>query len=207
MPTVGSGSLFRIKLFGEIHGQQTLNVFWYYRAISPDTHDAVDVVAAFENGVAAHWEALVSSAWDGTLVECDELTSLSNFFTSATNIGPGTASGESLGPFVCFDIRLLRTTKETRSGRKRIAGVTENQQNAGVLESGTLTTLNLLAEDFDDALAVDLENIDPVIVRQTRDPDTGELEPVTSWIYNLVADAEGQTNTTTQGTRKYNRGN
>lgn len=206
MPVVGTNSLFELKLFGDILGNATLNRFFYFLPQPPDTVEAVDVVFEFETKLAAIWEAAVSVDWDGTRVTCDEVTSIQNFFDSTTNIGPGTGVGVNMPPYVSASIRLFRTTKETRSGWKRIGGILEEQQQNGALEVASLAAFNTLADGFADTLPSVGGSITPAIVRVTLDPATGDPNPADEWVYNLVASAAANSNLSTQNTRKFGRG-
>ncbi len=202
MPEVDAGFLYEVTVTGSIGGIITKNVFWYF--LTTIQKNAEDVLASFKAKVETDWEALVSLNWSGTLIEVDEVTSDSNFFEESVAI-VGEITGDSLPPFNAFSITLSRTTKETRSGRKRLAGVAESQQSSGTLGASTLTLLDTLKTAFTDTLTVDGGGVGPVIVRKTFvDPPTvpPTLNPPEDWIYNPINDGVASNKVTTQNSRK-----
>jgi len=205
MPAVGSGSLFEIRLYSSFLGVACQNVFWYYGDFVPDTVFAVNVEGAFENEVAASWEASVSASWDSVRVTCDEVTSNQNFFDAGSNIGPGTQAGETLSPQACFGIRLLRSTKDTRSGWKRLVGVIETAQVNGKITSAQDALLDTLGQDFRTDLVVGAETVSPVIVRKVYLGDPPVLQDPIFWIYNEIASHVVLEDITTQNSRKFAR--
>lgn len=202
MPLVASGFLYEVIVTGLIGGVTTKNVFWYFT--TGPQKDAQDVLDAFVLKVEIPWEAIASVNWDGTLVEVDEVTSVSNFVEEGVAID-GIVGGESLPGFNAFSITLSRSTKETRSGRKRIAGVAESQQSSGNLLVGIITDLDDLKDAFVDNLTVDGSSVGPVIIRKTFvDPPTvpPTLEEPSEWIYNPINGGVSSPAVTTQNSRK-----
>lgn len=203
MPAVGGGSLFKIVVHSSFLGVPGQNRFYYVSFEQPSTISIANVVAAFENKVAADWEFLVHEGWDTTKIVAEELTSLANFFEGSSNIGPGTETGDAMPPFVTFKIRLNRATKETRSGWKRLAGVDESRVGSGILIANALAEAQALADDFADDLTPTGGTLVPCIVRETYTGDPPVLNPVSQWIYNLVSSATAKDDVGSQNTRKY----
>lgn len=203
MPIVGSSSLFIVKVQSTFLGETMLNRFWYQAGVAPGTISVASLVTEFETQVSSTWADAVSTAWDGDRISIDEVTSLENFIDTVCTIGPGLRTGESMGPFMAMAIRLFRSTKETRSGWKRIAGVVELDQENGALTPAHLVILNALAADFKTVLTVDTNGVFPVIVRKTYSGTPPELEEPSNWIYNVISQAAGLSNLTTQNTRKF----
>jgi hypothetical protein len=111
-----------------------------------------------------------------------------------------------LANYQAAGIRLLRTTKETRSGWKRYAAGNEAVIDGNGWTAPFLVILDNLAAVLNDFLTIGVDQLDPVIVRQTRDPVTGDLLPPAQWIYNIIASVEVKQFVTTQNTRKLGRG-
>lgn len=206
MPSVSTNSLYSLKYFSSYLGVSCQNQFWYLTLNPPDTISAQSVVAAFESLVATNWEAAVSDEWTGVRVVCDEVTSNQNFFDSTTNIGPGTQTGDALAPQSCAGIRMLRVTKDTRSGWKRVVGLVESQVADGKLTAGAITAFNLLGTGFITNLVISTEIVAPVIVRKTYTGDPPILNPPSQWIYNDVASRITIPDVTSQNSRKFARG-
>jgi hypothetical protein len=200
--------LFEIKVFGSIFGVTTLNRFWYHLNQVPNTMAAADLADAFDTHVRTQWAALVSDDWTADVIEVDEVTSETNFATKATGLFGGTKSGTTnMPPYEVFVIRLFRTSKETRSGWKRICGVSEEDQSGGQLETAVQTELANLAARFDSNFTLTGGTVNPVIVRKTYSlPPVEELQDPSLWIVNFISDAQGQVQLSTQNTRKFGRG-
>lgn len=203
MPAVGGGSLFKIVVHSRFLGVDGQNRFWYVSPEAPNTINIVNVVAAFENAVAATWEVVAHEGWDAFKIVAEEVTSIANFFEGSSNIGPGTEAGEAMPPFVTFTIRMNRTTKETRSGWKRLAGVTETTQVSGILLAARLAELQALADDFAQDLTPMGGTLVPCLVRQTFTGEPPVLNDPSDWIYNFVSSASALDRLGTQNTRKY----
>lgn len=202
MPEVGTGFLYEVTVTGDIGGVTTKNVFWYFT--TGPVKAAEDVATAFIAEVSANWKALVSLNWEGTLLDVDEVTSDSNFSSEAIAF-LGEQIGESLPGYDAFSIELSRSTKETRSGRKRLAGVPESAQSSGNLVASAITELTAVKDDFVTDLIVDAGSVPPVIVRKTFvEPPTvpPTLNPPEDWIYNPLAGGVASTKVTTQNSRK-----
>lgn len=109
----------------------------------------------------------------------------------------GVVASDVLPPFMAWAFIMNRSTAATRNGQKRIAGVPELWQNAGILQTGT-TQLNNFAAALRSPVGVtgstfgDITGI-PVIVRKANDG--------TPLVENPVADAAFR-RISTQNTRK-----
>lgn len=206
MPIVGSGSLFEVVDFQARGADQLLNRYWYYGSFSPDTVASGLVANAFESIFAAWLPPVQPDVISHPTITVDEVTSISNFLERLGAIPDGTLLPPELASYQCAGIRLLRTTKETRSGWKRIAAGNEDSIGGNNWGPSFQGELDNLAGVMNDALSVGGFFVDPVIIRKTVDPVTGDPEPPSDWIYNLVASAEAKTVVTTQNTRKVGRG-
>ena len=126
-----------------------------------------------------------------------------NYIPSVTLTG-GIASA-SMPTFNAFSIELLRVTRSTRNGSKRIGCIPEAWITGNILtNAGGITAVDLATValgqgwDFEDAFGVPLASFDPVI---TNKP-VGHAPPT---IVNPVNGAQYK-GLGTQGTRKLGRG-
>lgn len=204
MPIVSTLPLFQIKENQSYAGVEGfLNVYWYIQ-LTGVTALALDVANAFNAKFSVPRRATANTGWQSVLTEADQVNSLSNFAAIA-GYGAGTLSdGSQLAPqFVASSIRLLRTTKETRSGWKRYMGLTELAIQGATLAPAYLALMQTLAINVGGTLTVGLNTLFPVIVAKTYSPGPPrELNPPELWLYNLVSAAQAVDRTTTQNTRK-----
>jgi hypothetical protein len=205
MAVVGSNSLFELRVYSELLGVNIQNRFWYFAEEPPDTLLASAVVTAFETEVAANWEGSVSEDWNGVRITCDELTSDQNFFDGACGIGPGTQSGDNMPPQACAGLRLLRSTKATRSGWKRLSGLLESHNTDGKLSAQAQTDFGYVLADFLTDLTVGAYVAEPVLVRKTYTGDPPVLNAPTAWVYNSIGSGVVIDDITTQNSRKFVR--
>lgn len=206
MPSVGSGSLFEIKDIQSRGTDQFLNVYWYYIDIPPGTLAASAVATAWETIFSVWLPPVQPSTVLHDVIAVDEVTSGSNWIERPSVVPNGSLLGTPLASFVSASIKLLRATKDTRNGWKRIPAGDEDTASGNDWTAGMIANLDNLAAVMNDYLDLGANRPDPVIVRKTYNETTGELNPPTMWIYNLVASAEAKTQMTTQNTRKRGRG-
>lgn len=194
------GDVYRVLDYQSMFGSQMLNVYYYEQvaAFTPDINesesfiqdwftDMQPAILEVQNDIVTHPVLTISS-----------LASFTDFW-STTNGGSGQVSGDCLPPFVAWAIRLNRVSRVVRNGQKRFAGVSESQQENGIVISGTPTTnLTLLAEKL--ATIIDHGGVPtwkPIIAR------IGPGDSVTA-----QSDVAGATfvGISSQATRKYGRG-
>jgi hypothetical protein len=92
-----------------------------------------------------------------------------------------------------------------RNGQKRIAGLQENYQSDGFLESGILGTVATAVSGMDNVLTESIRNYYPVVVRDRPtklDPDIDPYDTST-WRYTFVSGVVVKNAITTQNSRKY----
>lgn len=202
MPEVINNSLFEVKLFADYSGQTCLSRFWYLQSVAPETTLASEVATNFEAHIQAELRAVTNSLYIPQVIEVIEQTSLVNFVNRASAIGPGILAGSPVASFVAQSIRLFRTTRETRSGWKRLPGLVEEQVNGQSIAPAHVTALQALADKFDGGITVTTGTLLPCLIRKKIDVVTGELTIASLWTYNLISDAQAVSRLTTQNTRK-----
>lgn len=198
------GDILRLTSCANLFDQRVCNVFYYTVSVWTGNTSIPDAVTSlfdflFDGALSALTDELV---WD-EVVYNNLLQPAEDQFVSLSKAGTDTTFA-ALSPFDAASIRLFGANALTRSGYKRIAGITEGTvANGGVIESGVATTLQGLADrmasTFDDSGGTDVEFL-PVIVGRTPagQPDLSRVNPVQS--------ASLQPNKTTQNTRKRGRG-
>lgn len=206
MPVVSNGSLFKIVDNQMIGSDVIINRYWYFLNAIPNSVSASDIADLWEAIFSAWLPPAQVTALTHTTIEVDEVTSVSNFFTRASTLGAGTRVGPVLPYYVAARIRLFRTTKETRSGWKRIGVATETDLETNGWSPTYKAVLDSLAAVMNDPLITTAGNAEPCIVRITKDPATGAPFAPSLWVYNLVESAGASSFNTTQNTRKTGRG-
>jgi hypothetical protein len=194
MATVGD--VIRITTKGLLQGQEVLNVFFYN--INIDDTGGVDLA---ELGVqwGVDFDTEVVSALSTQLqyqnIILENLTDGFEFFEGTYN-ATGDATGQSLPVHDSLSVKLLRSSKLTRNGRKSFAGLTEDQQSSGNVALSALVISDIetfLGQPFtyvdpvDNSLQAILQ---PVIVGRTLDAngvyqlDLSRLNPITGATVN-----------------------
>lgn len=186
--------------------QQTARNIYYYRiaaAIGSMTGD--EIAEAFFS-----WnDTVVMPALSTTVtldsVQVDNVSDGLSFGEFSATGYNGSQAGEAMGPFVAYGFTLLRTDKSTRNGFKRYAGVVEQAQSNGAIQSSWTgySALKTIESQLSAQLALvgasGQLDIDPVIYG-----DVTPTRPTPVWQY--VSGAVLQPRITTQNSRKVGRG-
>jgi len=204
MPLVGTNPLFKITEFQTYIGQPCINTFWY-RTANANVVVASAISAAFQTAVSVARRAISNTFWSSDSLEVEQVNSLSNF-GEFTSYGAGTyttGSTEAVAQFIAAPLRLLRTTKETRSGWKRLAGLSEGQLAGETLTVAMLALMQTYADLLEAPLSAGGETHFPVIVRIVKTGVPPEPVDPTLWIYNPVSAVVPVDRVTTQNSRKF----
>lgn len=204
---INPNQIIQITAKGRYLDQDIANVF-HYRVESIDAGSADDTLFLQE------WLALFVAQFSLLLVtdysfvgaSLDNLTdgiSFADVGTSAT----GTLVGDPMPSSVCYAFKLSRSTKITRNGSKRFAGVSENNVSGNV-HTFTGVVKDDLEAFLGSALVVDANPdgtvndvvLSPIIIGRTLNAD-GVYELDLSKI-NLVNGAVMNPLVTTQNSRK-----
>lgn len=168
------GDYYRLIDYQTIQGQQIVNLYDYQQtAIYTPTgfNEADDLITAFNNQTLAVIITLQSEQVAHTLLVCGAFGSFTDFSSQVPDSTPGEVSGGCLPSFAAWGFKLQRTTRETRHGSKRIAGVAEAWQQNGVADSPAATALAQVELALGTPLTVDDTDIfTPVILH--LDPET-----------------------------------
>ena len=191
---VVSAGLYKIILEQAYSGQVVLNTFFYLNSLGSD--DEQDKAAdAFDITILPILKTIQATSLAYSEIRAINVTGdLADFVLTPTTTA-GTLAGDPVNTFTAAAIRLNRTTKETRNGQKRFAGMVEAQMNNQAWEAPYVTLLGTLAT----ALVADITTVggifEAVIARQ--DPITP-----TNWNANPVASATVNSFVSSQVSRK-----
>lgn len=196
----------QIKVFGELQGQEVLNVFHYQLFLDANPSVALSDVAVswgvfFDQFVMS----LLSTTFTTSRVVIDNLSAPLEFY-EGTFVATGDATGDCMPAHDTFSVKLIRQSKLTRNGRKSFSGVSENTANNGVitLPAQTVTELeNFCGQPLE---FLNPENgdapyfLNPVIIGRTLNAQ-GIYELDLNRV-NLVVGAQLNPRVRTQNTRK-----
>lgn len=114
------------------------NVFHYRVSTLTGVVEYEEVASRFRAAVTSTYIPLAATNHKTTGQRIDNLTNgLDMFVTEYTELG--TAAGEAAPPFTAWSAKLIRQTKLTRDGYKRLAGIVESSMQDGVLTSAAVT--------------------------------------------------------------------
>lgn len=204
MPLVGSNwRIYTVKLGYSVPPAQCLSV-WNYRVTVVGQPTAQTVATNFENEIVDSLAPLVRDNVNFHTIEVVDENDVTNFGTFAINVN-GTGSGiQAAPPNLCWSLRLLRSSRDMRSGWKRISGLDESYFQGFNLESTYLASLEAAVPDLIQDLNIELLQLQLVILRNrptVSDPDI-DPEDVTTWRYTDVLSAQVPDRVTTQNSRK-----
>ncbi len=195
---VVTAGLYKIILEQSYSAQTVLNTFWYLNSLGSD--DEQDKAAqAFDEDVLAVLAAVQHTTLVYNSIRAINVTGdLADFVLTPTT-SSGSNAGTAVNTFTAAGIRLNRTTKETRNGQKRFAGMVEEEMSNQSWTAAYITTLETLAT----ALVADISTVggifEAVIARQ-------DLVTPTNWFANPVASATVNDFVTSQVSRKRGQG-
>lgn len=137
------GDFYLLYDLQTIQGQDITNVYTFQQVLtySPVGINHADDLA---NQFIADWipiiAALQSEQVNHTLVSCGAVGSFTDFSAVVSDVA-GAVSGGCLPSFAAWGFKLQRTTRETRHGSKRLAGVAEAWQQNGVADTPAATAI------------------------------------------------------------------
>lgn len=158
--------IIQIRDCQSLFGDQLCNIFYYVVKIWTGNATMRNILEAFEAQVITPVSGMQTASLLHNALRGDDLTDGITFFETDPNIAGSFAVGDTLPSLVALAMRLNRTTKITRPGQKRFAGLSE-----AVVEINKFitTTAELIAAQA--AVASDL-------VVNAPFPDDGLLTPI-----------------------------
>lgn len=205
MPVVGTSPVFEIIHRQLMHGQAIVNVYYYALQAGELSDNIPNLLQGFADNVVAQVEAVQSEDVLHIELEAKRLNDLDEF--GVLDLTPITGDITASAPLPIFNagsIKLLRSTKITKSGSKRIAGIVEAHVDDDVINATGETAWLALAAELGSSYSEGGQTFYPVIVGgKTLD---GVPVGEGSWIYNFVSGGQLNYNVTTQNSRKIGRG-
>lgn len=198
------GDVLRLTDRQTLLGQQVLNVY-FFRVTSItglasnylevfctwfDEH-VVDPVTATQHQELAHVELYAENISNGV-----DIFTFTDGYPKDGLIG----AGEVMPPFVSWGIQLIRESRVTRNGYKRIGGVSEGAVSDGVIEASYAGVVATAAEAMDDDWVDGIITLaEPIILKRPF------VVPLITYEYSSIGDAVYKA-VGTQNTRKFGRG-
>jgi hypothetical protein len=185
------------------YGQQVINKYWYRQTTSAG--DAQGLTQAWIEDIYPLVKAIQTVDVVHLTVAAYAYDNLTDFFNASLLSETGALTGDPGRPYEAYAFRLTRTTRETRHGQKRYAGVSDDLVTQGVPIAAQITRLAALQAVLDDTITAgaSLGSYEPVIVRidrNTASPTYGQILAV-----NLVS-GSNFVRVSTQNSRKIGRG-
>lgn len=200
---ISVGDVIRIQTCQELFSQRLCNIFYYIVAAWTGNATITDLLTPFGSTVVLPMLTMQTDDLTHVQYRADNITNGLDFAEldlSAVGTYPGS---ETQAPFIAAGFTLTRTTKLTRPGAKRVAGISEAICNDGVIDPLAALFIPVIA-GFSAPLVINTPNVgdgllSPVIVG--RDSlgayDLTRLNPITGAVVN--------SNVTSQNTRKVGR--
>jgi hypothetical protein len=210
---IAEGDIVQFKQFQTMSGQTILNVFNYQvgggTIAEPSAYNelakgfftlASEQIRAQQNVGISHVRCIVEEL--GALEYGD--------FVPPVPL-PGTVAGESLPVFNAVSVQYVRSSKITRHGWKRFAGVPETFSSGNALTPGAITAWNAIILNLMNpaGITVDQYDVEDNIIGEVfmRPVIVGQPVPPSDLIrIQVPASVAVRPNLTTQNTRKIGRG-
>jgi len=204
MPNVGSlNRIYEVILKGAYAGAPTLNTF-HYRCSIISQPTALLVAENFRDETL---QSIVTTQLTGqtySAIDVIDHMDILNFATlNPAETGDRTPVN-SVAPFVCWSLQLLRTSRDMRSGWKRFSGLDEADISGTVFSAGFIAFVTAAQAGIIQPLNIDLLSLPLVIVRDGPTPSTPLIDPddPTTWLYTDVGGSAFPNRVTTQNSRK-----
>lgn len=193
MPEITEG-LYKVTLVQEYRSQVVQNVFFYEHTLGTDDQQE-ECAEAFDEDILPQLKLIQHSTLLYTAIRVANPTGdLADFVLTPTT-PDGVQTGDPLSSFTACSFLLSRTTKETRNGQKRFAGMTEQNADTQRWETTFQAALDTFAPFLSAQISIVGALFNPVIARQN-------LITPTIWTVNPVASAQARSTITTQVSRK-----
>jgi len=164
------GNRFELIDAQELQGQDVLNVY-YYKQVGGATGTAADLITQFAFFVLPEVKDIQSDQLLHVALACRNLDVPTDFSVLPLVPGqPGSYVQAAEPVFVAASFVMQRQSLLTRNGRKRYAGVPDNEITNGIPSPGYLINLATLAAAIDDTLVGGSGNsYEPVIMKKLYD--------------------------------------
>lgn len=192
MPTTSTG-LYEVTLEMNAGGQPLKSVFHYLATLGQDDDQDL-IAAAFDEDVAPAIANIMNTNIQLDFIRAANLTGDLADAVIPSTVSAGQVVGSNMAAFTAAPFRLVRTTKETRNGSKRIPGMIEENVNGAIFTGPFFTAMESVAATMSAQIATTGIIADIVILRR---PDVAGV-----FTYNEVSTVVALNRLTTQNSRK-----
>jgi hypothetical protein len=141
---MASGDHYQLLDRQVMNDKVIFNAFHYLQTAG--SGGAEECALAYIDYVLPDMIVIQSTALEHLYIEVINLDNVTDYSTVDLTTGNvGTASGDYLPPFVTWTFKMTRVERGHHNGRKSVSGVTEGQQENGQPNSGTVASVNALA--------------------------------------------------------------
>lgn len=199
---MAQNDLYKLRMVARdtTFGQEVQNIFWY-KQVSV-TGNAESLAKGWYEDVLPDIQAIVHSHIDFDLAEAINVDTPTDFYNQLMGATYGGRTGAELPPWFCHGYRLARSSRESRHGYKRFAGVVEEDVSGVTYAAGIAAAVAALGVQLKTNIvySIDSAEFEPRIVRVTR-VNPGVVPAVYTYQDWAIADATWY-GWTTQNTRK-----
>jgi hypothetical protein len=164
MPERTAG-VYKVTLEQDYLSQRIVNT-WFYEHVALDDDAQLFCLNAFEEDILPSLADCQSVNLTYFSLRCANVTGTLADVARLPDPSGGTRTLTDINSFTAAGIRLNRTTKETRNGYKRIAGMGEEDTTGNTWTTAYTILLLALAGYMDDIITIGTQSFYPVIAKQ-----------------------------------------
>lgn len=187
MTTVGSNPLYEVVDHQSIIGISVANVYYYINIDDLTAPNWSDVADSFDTNLKIAIKAAQSTSITHDTTEVTQLNVADNYGEQVSDIGAGTRTGAGTPTWLAAAFKFVRTTRDIRSGGKRICGMLEADTNGNVWETAYQTVLGTLAVAMGNNIIASGTTLRPCIVSKIDPVTKLYLPDPTDWRFTLVS--------------------
>lgn len=182
------GDLYQLIDRQDLLGQEVINRYHYVNvSLGGNANDLAD---AYIQDVLPSVLATQRSGLEHKTIEVINLDDLTDFHTETLVGATGTyPTGEGQLPFVTLSMKLVRSTRAIRNGRKAISGISEEFTNASGLDPAVQPLVDALAVAMGATIAAPLSaaGFEPTILGEPNDNRPTEIRvPVAGVVFGRI---------------------
>lgn len=179
---MANGDLYRLVWSTTLNNQPIQNRFYFLQIAG--LGNVNDLMAEFKVSVIDPVMSELNDSLVNVDVLGDNIDDLTDFGTLPLT-GNGAQVGDALPSFAVYYVRLDRGDKTFKHGRKALSGISEADQNNGVIDGGRLAALQSAFSVFkNNLLDANANEWQPVLARRIAP----EGQPVT-WIHTPITNS------------------
>lgn len=177
IPTDG---LVEITLQQRLFGQELVNVFYYWDSTNASIANMPGIAAAFDAVMMSDLAIVTNVALKFENIKVRDVFGINPDVNAVPSQADGDLLGEALPSFLAARLDLEPSTKETRRGYKRFAGLEETQQSDGELTVAAIIAWSAIVTALQTSLIVGPSTYQPVIrgLATLANPTRNVVNPV-----------------------------